>query len=133
VDRCLRGKHDFGYTYGSRERQPVVDEFFRFKCLTCGIWTWRSDVAAIDPDWLRKQRRRVKWDTSKEQDRAARLCLATLKAEAAGVELKRVDSNLEAPSTGSPGVNSQGSPGVRSARSRGVRSGARRGGKAVRS
>lgn len=105
LDGCVRGKHDFGRWYYAKESRPVLDEFFRFRCHTCGIWCWRSDVGALDVEELRKSKKRVKWELSSAQDKEARIRLQTYRLELLG---------------GSPGVRSAGSPGVDSPRSPGV-------------
>lgn len=130
---CARGKHEFGRWYNGKDTRPKVDEFFRFRCFTCGCWMFRSTLSTYDVQELRKYKGRVKWEVSSAEDAEARRALAAQKLEALGgpPSTNGVDSGR------SPGVDSSlpaGSAGAYSPRSPGVRSaGSRRGrGKAVR-
>lgn len=111
LDGCLKGKHSFGSWYYAKAGQPQVDEFFRFRCHTCGAWMWRSELSSYDVEHLRKAKRRVKWEVSVEQDKAARLALTARKFELQG-------GSVGVHSTGSSGVDSPRSPGVDSVGSR---------------
>ena len=110
LDRCLKGKHDFS----SWDTKQEIDEFYRWRCRTCGAWMWRSDLNGHTVNVLRERKPKdlIRWEFSQDQDREARRQLAELRAPAA----------ISAAAAGSTGVDSRRSQGVRSARSRGVHS-----------
>jgi len=138
LDQCTRGKHDLGGWY-TVSRVPVLDELGRFRCLTCGAWMFRTELAAVDVQYIRKipKTKRLRWELSNAQDKEARAALLERRSKLRG-DLPGADSQgpagVDSPRSlrgDLPGADSQGPAGVDSPRSRGVNAAGRL--KAVRS